>query len=77
MNQNQAILFPIGNLPQTSLKLSIMFGLFKKDPKKALEKEHKLKSEQAMHVQRSGDLRAYAKLIEEIKEIEDKIDALK
>ncbi len=53
-----------------------MFGLFKKDPRKKLEKEHKQKSEEAMHVQRSGDLRAYAKLMEEIKAIEDKIDAL-
>lgn len=53
-----------------------MFGLFKKDPKKALEKEYKQKSEEAMHVQRSGDLRAYAKLVEELKELEDKIAAL-
>jgi len=36
-----------------------MFGLFKKDPVKQLQKEYKKKSEKAMQVQRSGDLRAY------------------
>lgn len=53
-----------------------MFGLFKKDPKKALQKELKIKSEEAMQVQRSGDLRAYAVLVQEIEEIEKKIHEL-
>jgi len=53
-----------------------MFGLFKKDPLKELQKEYKIKSEKAMNVQRSGDLRLYATLMEELKEIEDKIVSL-
>ncbi len=50
-----------------------MFGFFKKNPLKELEKEYRLKSEQAMQVQRSGDLRLYAALMEELKEIEQRI----
>ena len=50
-----------------------MFGLFKKDPLKKLQKEYKQKSEEAMNVQRSGDLRAYAVLVEELEAIEKKI----
>ena len=33
-----------------------MFGLFKKDPKKALEKERAALLEQAMKAQRNGDI---------------------
>jgi predicted AAA+ superfamily ATPase len=50
-----------------------MFGLFKKDPVKQLQKEYKEKSQKAMEVQRSGDLRAYAVLVEELEAIEKKI----
>lgn len=50
-----------------------MFGLFKRDPLKDLQKEYKTKSEEAMKVQRSGDLRLYATLVEELEEIEKKI----
>jgi len=50
-----------------------MFGLFKKDPLKELQKEYKVKSQKAMEVQRSGDLRAYAVLVEELESIENKI----
>ena len=53
-----------------------MFGLFKKDPLKQLQKEYKTKSEKAMQVQRSGDLRLYATLVTELEEIEQKIAAL-
>jgi len=42
-----------------------MFGLFKKDPAKKLEKKYEQLMEKARNVQRSGDLRAYAALIEE------------
>lgn len=54
-----------------------MFGLFKKDPVKKLQKEYQDLMEHARDVQRSGDLRAYAKLIEESEEILNKIEALK
>ena len=42
-----------------------MFGLFKKDPIKKLEKEYLVLMEKAMEIQRSGDLKHYARLIEE------------
>lgn len=54
-----------------------MFGLFKKDPTKKLEKEYEQLMEKARNVQRSGDLRAYAVLVEESEAILNKIDAIK
>lgn len=54
-----------------------MFGLFKKDPVKKLEKEYQVLMEKAMEVQRSGDLRHYARLIEESEAIQMKIQELK
>lgn len=50
-----------------------MFGFFKKDPVKALEKEHQQLMEQAMAIQRSGDLKAYAAKIAEAEAVMDKI----
>ncbi len=54
-----------------------MFGLFKKDNTKSLEKEYQRIMEKATTVQRSGDLKAYAKLIEESEEILKKIEEAK
>ncbi len=54
-----------------------MFGIFKKDPIKKLEKEYQKIQEEAMHIQRSGDLRAYAEKINEAEEILKKIEALR
>ncbi len=54
-----------------------MFGLFKKDPVKKLEKKHKQLMEEAMNIQRSGDLRLYAAKIEEAEKLEQKIAQLK
>ncbi|MEM9990755.1 MAG: DUF6435 family protein [Bacteroidota bacterium] len=46
-----------------------MFGLFKKkDPVKKMEKRYEALMEEAMHIQRSGDLRAYAAKIKEAEE---------
>ena len=53
-----------------------MFGLFKKDPTKKLEKEYERLMAKARDVQRSGDLKAYAILIEESETILTKIDEL-
>jgi len=53
-----------------------MFGLFKKDPTKKLEKEYEQLMAKARDVQRSGDLKAYAVLIEESETILTKIDEL-
>ncbi len=54
-----------------------MFGLFKKDPAKKLQKEYNEMMEKARDVQRSGDLKAYAALIAESEILMDKIEALK
>ena len=54
-----------------------MFGFFKKDPVKKLEKEYTVLMEKAMEIQRSGDLKHYARLIEESETIQMKIQELK
>ena len=54
-----------------------MFGLFKKDPVKKLEKEYEVLMAKAMEIQRSGDLKHYARLIEESETIQIKIQELK
>ncbi len=54
-----------------------MFGIFKKDPIKELEKEYRKLMEEAMHIQRSGDLRAYADKIVEAEAIAQKIEEAK
>lgn len=53
-----------------------MFGFFKKDPKKALEQQYRKLMEEAMQIQRTGDLRAYADKIAEAEEIAKQIEAL-
>ena len=50
-----------------------MFGLFKSNPTKKLEKEIAAKRTQAVSLQRSGDLRAYAALIAEVEALEDRL----
>mgnify|MGYP001555028326 CR=1 FL=1 len=55
----------------------IMFGLFKKNEVKKLEKQYEALMEKARDVQRSGDLRKYAVLIEESEEILKKIEEAK
>jgi len=37
-----------------------MFGLFKEDPAKALEKKYRAMLEEAMQLQRKGDIKGYA-----------------
>jgi hypothetical protein len=53
-----------------------MFGLFKKDPIKKLEREYEKIMEEAMHIQRSGDLKAYAVKIEQAEKIQKEIERL-
>ncbi|HMN90107.1 MAG TPA: DUF6435 family protein [Saprospiraceae bacterium] len=54
-----------------------MFGLFKKDPIKKLEAAYKKLMEEAMHLQRNGDLKSYARKIAEAEEIARQIEALR
>lgn len=54
-----------------------MFGLFKKDPIQKLEKQYQAIMEEAMHIQRSGDLKAYANKIEAAEKILAEIENLR
>jgi len=51
-----------------------MFGFFKKDPIKKLQKQYETLLEEAMHIQRSGDLRLYAKKMEEAEAVQKKME---
>ncbi len=53
-----------------------MFSLFKSDPVKKLKKKKSQLLEEAMQVQRSGDLKLYAKKMEAIEELEREIQKL-
>ncbi len=50
-----------------------MFGLFKKDPVKRLEKDHQRLMEEAMNLQRNGDLKGYAAKLAEAEKVMDQI----
>lgn len=54
-----------------------MFGLFKKDPVKQLEKEYAALLEKARDTQRAGDIKGYAKLMAESEEIMKKIEKIR
>lgn len=54
-----------------------MFGLFKTDPTKKLAQQISKKRAESVHIQRSGDLRAYAAMISEIERMEDELVALR
>jgi hypothetical protein len=54
-----------------------MFQFLKSDPVKKLEAKRKKLLEEAMHIQRSGDLKLYAKKIVAIDQLEKEIEALR
>ena len=54
-----------------------MFSFLKKDPIQTLEKKRKKLLEEAMHVQRSGDLKLYAAKMEAIDKLEKEIEDLR
>ena len=51
-----------------------MFSLFKKDPLKKLTTQYQKLMEEARDIQRSGDLKLYAKKIEEAEAVAKEID---
>jgi hypothetical protein len=53
-----------------------MLSFFKSDPIKKLELHRKKLLEEAMHIQRSGDLKLYAVKMEAIDKIEKEIEDL-
>ncbi len=54
-----------------------MFSFLKKDPIQALENRRKKLLEEAMHIQRSGDLKLYAVKMEAIDKLEKEIEDLR
>ncbi|MFM9840388.1 MAG: DUF6435 family protein [Cyclobacteriaceae bacterium] len=54
-----------------------MFSFLKKDPIQVLENKRKKLLEEAMHVQRSGDLKLYALKMEAIDKLEKEIEDLR
>ncbi len=54
-----------------------MFGLFKTDPLKKLQKTYEQKLEAAMQAQRSGDIKTYSTLSEEAQAIYAEIESIK
>jgi hypothetical protein len=53
-----------------------MFGLFKKDPTKKLKKEYEALLLKGRDIQRSGDLRHYARIMAEAEEVWKKIEEI-
>ncbi|MEM8961981.1 MAG: DUF6435 family protein [Acidobacteriota bacterium] len=53
-----------------------MFNLFKADPRKKLEKQHRALLEQARDLQRNGDIKEYAVVMASAEEVAARIDAL-
>ena len=54
-----------------------MFSFLKTDPLKKLQRKHNKMLEEAMHIQRSGDLKKYAFHIEAISKLEKEIEVLR
>ncbi|MBT8220499.1 MAG: Lacal_2735 family protein [Bacteroidia bacterium] len=54
-----------------------MFGLFKKDPVKKLEKKYQDLLVKGMNLQRGGDIKGYAKIMAEADQVLKKIDDLR
>ena len=53
-----------------------MFSFLKKDPIKSLEEKRKKLLEEAMHIQRSGNLKLYAVKMEAIDKLEKELENL-
>lgn len=54
-----------------------MFSFFKSDPVKKLKNKRSSLLAEAVNVQRSGDLKAYARMMEQVDNIEKEIEVLK
>ena len=54
-----------------------MFGWFKKDPEKELEKKYEKLMEEAMQIQRSGDIKAFAAKSAEAEAVAQELEQLR
>jgi hypothetical protein len=50
-----------------------MFGWFRRDPAKAIERKIEKMYEEAVHLQRNGRLREYGALMKEIEDLETEL----
>ena len=53
-----------------------MFNFFKKDPVAELSKQYEKLTEEAMHLQRTGDIKGYAAKVAEAEAIQDRIEEM-
>ncbi|MCO4784373.1 DUF6435 family protein [Marinomonas atlantica] len=53
-----------------------MFGLFKSDPLKVLQKQYSEKLEEGLQAQRNGDIRGYSMITEEAEALYKEIQKL-
>ncbi|MEP2774268.1 MAG: DUF6435 family protein [Fulvivirga sp.] len=53
-----------------------MFSLFKSDPAKKIKKQRSKLLKDAVEVQRSGDLKAYARMMEQVDKLDKELEAL-
>lgn len=53
-----------------------MFSFFKSDPAKKIKKKRSKLLKDAVEVQRSGDLKAYATMMEEVDKLDKELEAL-
>jgi hypothetical protein len=66
------------NFPVSHTKLqNIMFGLFKKDPLVNLQKSYNQLLEEAMQLQRKGDIKGYAAKMAESELVMNEIEKIK
>ncbi|TXB61588.1 DUF6435 family protein [Phaeodactylibacter luteus] len=54
-----------------------MFGWFKKDPEKELEKKYEKLMEEAMQIQRSGDIKSFAAKSAEAEAVAQELEQLR
>jgi len=53
-----------------------MFGWFKQDPEKKLQKQIDAKRAEAVRLQRNGKIREYAEIVAEVESLEDELIAM-
>ena len=58
-------------------RVNAMFGLFKKDPAKKLQKQYEKLLFDAMQLQRKGDIMGYSMTTQQAEKIREQIEALK
>jgi hypothetical protein len=69
-------LITIINVSKVLFRRVVMFGLFKRNPKKKMRKEYDALLEKAMYAQRNGDIRSYSMLTADAEALWEKIEKM-